>query len=177
MSQGAGLTKALGLWAEPLFARHTLPQPTWDAISYHTEHGGPDGQYQGVRVRKKTHSRGLNGSIGLTNGSTGPPGPEHHCGRAALRQAQYLSLALKDEELADLLLLIDVILLQQLSVQPLGVFDAWHWVPHLHGGETITRLPVGTATRLPPPPPLALTCCRAAGIVMIFWMALPSLSM
>lgn len=50
--------------------------------------------------------------------------------------AHYLSPALEDEEFTDLLLLVDVILLQQLFVQPVGVSDAWHWVLHLHEGET-----------------------------------------
>lgn len=55
---------------------------------------------------------------------------------AAPGKAQYLSPALRDKELTDLLLLVDVILLQQLFVQPVGVSDAWHWVLHLHEGES-----------------------------------------
>ena len=47
----------------------------------------------------------------------------------------YLSLALKDEELTDLLLLVDIILLQQFFVQPVRVLDTWYWVLHLHEGD------------------------------------------
>lgn len=55
---------------------------------------------------------------------------------AAPGKAHYLSPALKDKELTDLLLLVDVILFQQLFVQPVGVSDAWHWVLYLREGET-----------------------------------------
>lgn len=53
-----------------------------------------------------------------------------------LSQAHYLSPALEDKELTDLLLLADVVLLQKLLVQPVGVLDAWHWVLHLHKEDT-----------------------------------------
>lgn len=106
----------------------------------------------------------------------------------AWARPHYLSLALKDEELTDLLLLVDIVLLQQFFVQPVRVLDTWYWVLHLHKGEidhlsdavSLGQAQVSVAFRSHCalfPPVLNLTCCRAAGIVMIFCMALPSRSM
>lgn len=92
----------------------------------------------------------------------------------------YLSLSFKDKQFTDLLLLVDIILFQQFFMQPIWVFDTWNWVLHLnendttrkesHVGLLVTRCGVGI-------PGSCLTCWRAAGMVMIFWMALPSRSM
>lgn len=54
-------------------------------------------------------------------------------------RAHYLSPALQDEELTDLLLPADITLLQKFLVQPVRVLDAWYWVLHLHRGARITR--------------------------------------
>lgn len=50
-------------------------------------------------------------------------------------QIGYLSLSLVGEELADLFLLVDVILFQQLLVKPVGVAHPGHRVLHLLQGR------------------------------------------
>lgn len=89
--------------------------------------------------RKNTqNSRHLNGSIQPDEWHRVPlgPGPPHPTTSVSQARAQHLSLALENEQLANLLLLVDVILLQQFFVQPVGVFDARYGVLHLHEGGT-----------------------------------------
>lgn len=52
-----------------------------------------------------------------------------------LARRVYLSLALAGEQLADLLLLVDVVLLQQLLVEPVRVAHSGHGVLHLQPGS------------------------------------------
>lgn len=67
---------------------------------------------------------------------SGPTQPQLSQPLLSWARPPHLSLALQDEELTDLLLLVDIILLQQFFVQPVRVFDTWYWVLHLHEGDT-----------------------------------------
>lgn len=66
-------------------------------------------------------------------------------------------------------------------MQPVRVPDPWHRVLYLGNipklQSSLTNALYHPSHHHGPATLYSCTCCRAAGIVMIFWMVLPSLSM
>lgn len=63
-------------------------------------------------------------------------------------------------------------------MEPVWVPDPWHWVLYLESISKLHQVPPPKPSCPPTAPhPVPHTCWRAAGMVMIFWIVLPSLSM